>query len=357
MTLILEPIIWSNGYSPPDDYYLIKQGQRIGRVSRMKTAMELWCWIPTGPRPSDAKPGGVAHSLDEAEAAVEAAWERRVRGPQGIISMRWADKFVIALLAIAAIVAAIVVVNLFGYPTTTERAGAAIGFFIGGAALFVLPLWLILRIAVWVTRASGVEGAGGLPASLALDSLVHREDAMTPRLIAGIKASVQWGITLVDSALTKLPGHVEAVTKPTVRWGTNLLNATLPKLLGHVEAAIKASVQWGITLVDSALTKLPGHVEAVTKPTVLWGTNLLNATLPKLLGHAEAAIKATVQRGITLVDSALTKLPGHVEAVTKPTVQWGTNLFNATLPKLLGHVEAAIKASVQWGTNLRRRSS
>jgi len=25
----------------------------------------------------------------------------------------------------------------------TERLGAAIGFFIGGAALFVLPLWLI----------------------------------------------------------------------------------------------------------------------------------------------------------------------------------------------------------------------
>ena len=64
-----------------------------------------------------------------------------------------------ALLAIAAIFAAIVIPNLFGYPTTTERLGAAIGFFIGGAALFVLPLWLILRIAVWVTRAFGAEGA------------------------------------------------------------------------------------------------------------------------------------------------------------------------------------------------------
>jgi len=113
MTLILEPIIWSNGYSPPDDYYLIKEGQRIGRISRMNAAMELWCWIPTGPRPSDAKPGGVVHSLDEAEAAVEAAWERRVRGQHGIISMRWANRFVMALLAIAAIFAAIVIPNLF----------------------------------------------------------------------------------------------------------------------------------------------------------------------------------------------------------------------------------------------------
>jgi len=76
MTLILVPIMWSNGYSPPDDYYLIKESQRIGRIPRMNAAMELWCWIPTGPRPSDAKPGGVVHSLDEAEAAVEAAWER-----------------------------------------------------------------------------------------------------------------------------------------------------------------------------------------------------------------------------------------------------------------------------------------
>ena len=91
-------------------------------------------------------------------------------------------------------------------------------------------------------RAFGAEGAGGLPASLALDSLVHREDAITPRLIAGIKATVQRGVTVVvDGALTKLPGHVEAVTKPTVQWGTNLLNVTLPNLLGHVEAAIKAT--------------------------------------------------------------------------------------------------------------------
>ena len=248
MTLILEPIIWSNGYSPPDDYYLIKESQRIGRIPRMNAAMELWCWIPTGPRPSDAKPGGVVHSLDEAEAAVEAAWERRVRGQHGIISMRWANRFVMALLAIAAIFAAIVIPNLFGYPTTTERLGAAIGFFIGGAALFVLPLWLILRIAVWVMRAFGAEGAGGLPASLALDSLVHREDAITPRVIAGIKATAQRGVTVVDGALAKLPGHVEAVTKPTVQWGTNLLNVTLPNLLGHVEAAIKATMQWGTNL-------------------------------------------------------------------------------------------------------------
>src|SRR5215472_11473446 len=132
ITLILEPVIWSDGYSPPDDYYLIKEGQRIGRICRMNAEMELWCWIPAGPRPSRRKYGGVVHSLEEAEAAVAAAWEQRVRGPRGIISIRWADKFAIALLAITAIVAAIVVPNLFGLPTATERVGAAIGFFVGG---------------------------------------------------------------------------------------------------------------------------------------------------------------------------------------------------------------------------------
>ena len=298
MTLILEPIIWTDGYRRPDDYYLIKEGERIGRICRMNTEMELWNWIATGSRASDRANGGVVHSLDEAEAAVVAAWERRVRRPQRIISMRRADKFALALLAITAIVAAIVVPNLFGYPTTTESVGAAIGFFVGGAALFVLPLWLILRIAVWVARTFGAEGAGGLPARLTLDGLVHREVAITPRL-AVIKATVQCGITLLNCTLAKLPGLVEAVTRSTVQWGNNLLNGTLPKLLSHVDAATKST--------------------------------LLNDTLPKLLSHVEVA--------------------------TKATVQWGTNLLNGTLPKLLSHVEVATKATVQWGTNLRRRSS
>ncbi|HEY7300937.1 MAG TPA: hypothetical protein VH684_23845 [Xanthobacteraceae bacterium] len=299
-SLILEPIVWSDGYSRPDDYYLIKDGQRIGRICRMKTEMELWCWVPTGPRGSDDRNGGVAYSLDEAEAAVEAAWERRVSRPgsRGIISMRWAGKVAVALLAITAIVAAIVVPNLFGYSTTSQSIGVAIGFFVGGAALFVLPLWLILRIAVWVTRAFGAEGAGGLPARLALDGLVHREDTVRP--LAGIKATAQRGVTLHKSTFAKFPGHVGAVTRSAVQRGTSLLNGTLPKLLGHVEIGLKATVQRGVILFNGTFAKFPGHVEAVTKSTLQWGTDRLNGTLPKFLGHVEAAIRTTVQWGANL---------------------------------------------------------
>jgi hypothetical protein len=38
------------------------------------------------------------------------------------------------------------------YPTVAETVGAAIGLFVLMAAIFVLPLWMILRTAVWAAR-------------------------------------------------------------------------------------------------------------------------------------------------------------------------------------------------------------
>ena len=71
----------------------------------------------------------------------------------------WVDKFAITLAAIAAIVAAILAPELSAYPTVVETVGAAVGLFIGIGAVFVLPLWLILRITAWVTGVLGARQA------------------------------------------------------------------------------------------------------------------------------------------------------------------------------------------------------
>ena len=80
MSLALQRIIWAAGYSRPDGYLVIDQGRTVGRIYRMNSiAKESWRWTmigraPThGPNPNNA---GVAHSLDEAETAFRAAWER-----------------------------------------------------------------------------------------------------------------------------------------------------------------------------------------------------------------------------------------------------------------------------------------
>jgi hypothetical protein len=102
--------------------------------------------------------GGIADSLDEANAAFRAALERRAQGPEQntiekrTISVRWADKVGMAMLAIAATAAAILALKVFVYPSWTETVGAAIGLFVAMVALLVFPLWLILRVAVWVAR-------------------------------------------------------------------------------------------------------------------------------------------------------------------------------------------------------------
>jgi hypothetical protein len=123
------------------------------------------------------------YSLDEAKAAFWAAYELRAQGLQEwnsqpthvetkhgerkTFSMIWADKLAIGLFAITAIVAPFLSRNLFVYETSIEAVGGAIGLVFVMVAFFVLPLWSVLRIAVWVGRAFRVEaGEGGLPPRL-----------------------------------------------------------------------------------------------------------------------------------------------------------------------------------------------
>ena len=89
------------------------------------------------------------------------AWEKNR------ISMKWADKFAVGLLAITGIVAAISAFTLSVYPTTSERVGVALGLFVGVAAVFVLPLWFLKSdefSSVFLT--SWPSGDGRQPTSL-----------------------------------------------------------------------------------------------------------------------------------------------------------------------------------------------
>ena len=165
MNLVLRPAVWSDGQNRPDDYQIIHEGQTIGRICRINTtlAKEMWCWTQFGPRvPSHGPKGGIVDSLDEANAAFRAAWEHTQEPPKSLsqpnrgqkrtMSATWADRLAIALLAITGIVAAILAIKLFAYPTVAGTVGAAIGSFVVMAAGFVLPLWIILRTAVWAAR-------------------------------------------------------------------------------------------------------------------------------------------------------------------------------------------------------------
>jgi hypothetical protein len=67
--------------------------------------------------------------------------------------MTWTDKLAFGLLLVTAIVAAIFALDPHVYRTTTETIGAGIGVFIVISTAFVLPVWLVLRIAVWLARA------------------------------------------------------------------------------------------------------------------------------------------------------------------------------------------------------------
>jgi hypothetical protein len=167
-------MIWSDGHSRPDDYAIIHEGRTVGRICRINSppAKERWCWARFGGRPRSHGPnGGIVDSLDEANAAFRAAWERDAQELQKAVSQnagerrtsssRRADKIAMALLGIAAGVAAVLALSLFIYPTWTETIGGAIALFVAIAAVVVLPLWLTLRIAVWVTRVFGEKKAQG----------------------------------------------------------------------------------------------------------------------------------------------------------------------------------------------------
>jgi hypothetical protein len=78
MTLALKRIVWSDGTSRPDDYNVVYEGQRVGRIYRMNsTGRELWRWTQSWIfQPTHGANGGVADTLDEAKAAFRSAWEQ-----------------------------------------------------------------------------------------------------------------------------------------------------------------------------------------------------------------------------------------------------------------------------------------
>ena len=79
MTLALKRIVWSDGTSRPDDYNVVHEGRRVGRIYRMNsTGRELWRWTQSGIfQPTHGPNGTVADTLDEAKAAFRAAWEQQ----------------------------------------------------------------------------------------------------------------------------------------------------------------------------------------------------------------------------------------------------------------------------------------
>jgi hypothetical protein len=59
--------------SHPDDYSVLHEGQRVGRIYRMQsTDRELWYWTEIGAR---APNSGLADTLEAAETAFHSAWE------------------------------------------------------------------------------------------------------------------------------------------------------------------------------------------------------------------------------------------------------------------------------------------
>jgi hypothetical protein len=74
MMLALRRIVWSDGYSSPDDYNGIHAGQTVGRIYRMnRTGRELWRRTQSGIfQPTHGPNGGVADSLAVAKAAFRA---------------------------------------------------------------------------------------------------------------------------------------------------------------------------------------------------------------------------------------------------------------------------------------------
>jgi hypothetical protein len=164
----LRPIVWSDGHVRPDDYYVIHEGHIVGRICRMNSVpKDRWCWSEIGPWAAAC--GGLVDSLDEAKAAFGAAWERRKQGRQEWKSslrpfqpsrgVKWADKLAVGLLVITAIVSAIPALTVSVYPSMAARLGVAISLFVAVVALFVLPLWLILRLAVWGAQSFRAEKA------------------------------------------------------------------------------------------------------------------------------------------------------------------------------------------------------
>ena len=63
-------------------------------------------------------------------------------------SMIWPDTLAIGLLVIATIALAIAA----ALDPSAKVIGAAIGRFVALAIVFVLPLWLLLRVADWIAR-------------------------------------------------------------------------------------------------------------------------------------------------------------------------------------------------------------
>ena len=55
----LRPIVWSDGYSRPDDYYVIHEGKIVGQICRMNSVpKDRWCWSEIGP-PAQGRPTGM----------------------------------------------------------------------------------------------------------------------------------------------------------------------------------------------------------------------------------------------------------------------------------------------------------
>jgi hypothetical protein len=77
VNLTLRRAVWLDGENTPNDYTLFHDGQKVGRILRMNgSGRELWCWVQFGPRaPTHGPNGGVADTLEDAEAAFRRAWD------------------------------------------------------------------------------------------------------------------------------------------------------------------------------------------------------------------------------------------------------------------------------------------
>jgi hypothetical protein len=81
MSLMLKRLVWPGGSSSPDDFDIMHDGEKVGRLYRMNgVGREQWrwthFWYGRGPN------GGVANTLEGAKAAFRAAWEARQLTPR-----------------------------------------------------------------------------------------------------------------------------------------------------------------------------------------------------------------------------------------------------------------------------------
>jgi hypothetical protein len=83
MDLVLKRIVWPDGSSRPDDFHILHNGEKVGRLYRMEGApRELWRWTQIGWGSSYGPNGGVADTLEDAKAAFRTVWEARRTEPR-----------------------------------------------------------------------------------------------------------------------------------------------------------------------------------------------------------------------------------------------------------------------------------